>query len=244
MPDLTDEILRLDQVTVADAPPYDVGLSDVSLSLAGGDLATVLLDRVRFRTPLPDVACGVAELEAGNAIFLGKPWTKYFASAAARHRGMIGRVFDDHPWVSNLDVDENVLLPHLHHRHGSAGKLRERARELAGQFGLNDLPTARPVATRPDELKRAACVRAFLDEPRLLVLQRPTFGVYPDLMDPLLAAIERARARGAAVLWLEDVPDVFDHPKIRATVQYRMNGPRLELIGATPPGGTPHAPKL
>src|SRR5690242_13519249 len=123
MPATTAEILCLKNVTVADTPAYDVGLENVSLALRGGEVVTILLDPIRFRTPLADVACGTAEIQSGEASFLGRPWRQYYASSAARHRGMIGRVFSTHPWVSNLDVDENILLPHLHHRHGSAHEL-------------------------------------------------------------------------------------------------------------------------
>jgi len=224
------EILCFRQVTVAEAPPFDVGLSEVSLTLAAGDLVTVLLERIRFRTPLADAACGLADLESGEVSFLGRPWGRYGPSSAARHRGMIGRVFDRHPWVSNLDVDENILLPHLHHRHGSAAQLREEAERLARHFGLPELPTARPVAMRADDLKRAACVRAFMGKPTLLLLERPTYGIFPELLGPLLAATDEARGRGAAVLWLENVAEVFEYPDVRATARYRMDGARLELL--------------
>jgi phospholipid/cholesterol/gamma-HCH transport system ATP-binding protein len=188
----------------------------------------VLVDAIRFRTPLPDVACGTAELESGEASFLGRAWQRYYPSSAARHRGMIGRVFSIHPWVSNLDVDENILLPHLHHRHGSGHDLRTEAIKLAKHFGLDDLPGTRPVSTRPDDLKRAALVRAFLGKPTLLVLERPTYGIYPDLMPPLLTAIADAGARGAAVLWLDNFPEALDHPDLKPAARYKMNGPRLE----------------
>ena len=41
---------------------------------------------------------------------------------------------------------------------------------------------------RLPDLQRAACVRAFLGTPDLVLLERPDEGVYPDIMPPLINA--------------------------------------------------------
>src|SRR5438552_14935358 len=114
MPD-PDPILSLDHVSVEDAADYDVDLLNVSLTLNAGDLALVLLERPNFHTPLADTAGGLVRPDEGKVLFLGRDFYRLLLpSRAAALRGQIGRVFDGRAWVSNLDVDENVLLPHLH----------------------------------------------------------------------------------------------------------------------------------
>ncbi len=231
------EILSLERIGLPELPPHDTALEDFSLSLSPGELVTILLDPIRFRTPIPDIACGLIEPESGKACFLDRDWSRRLPGGAARDRGKIGHVFDKHAWVSNLNVDENVILPHMHHCRGSERELCERATALGVHFGLPSLPETRPVATKAADLKRAQCVRAFLGEPALLILERPTYGIYPDLHEALLQSIQEARQRGAAVLWLESVPDPFDHPDVNATAQYKMDGARLSRLPASGAAG-------
>jgi hypothetical protein len=52
-------------------------------------------------------------------------------------------------------------------------------------------------------LARIACVRAFLAEPALVLLESPVQGqgTFMELRDPLLSAVVAARSDGAAVVW-------------------------------------------
>ena len=229
MPDSVN-ILQFEHVTVDETHGYDVGLRDVSLSLDGGELALVLLERPNFNIPLADVAGGVLLADEGKACFGDRDWAHTLASRAGRQRGLIGRMFAGRAWVSNLDVDENILLPQRHHSSRSDAELRAEAVDLAKLFGLSELPTARPAQTSAQDLLRAACVRAFLGEPKLLLLERPEHGAYPGLVPPLQSAVAAARAKGVAVMWLTNLQEVFDDPQMSPTVRYRMQGPSLNRV--------------
>ena len=51
-----------------------------------------------------------------------------------------------------------------------------------------------------------------------------------DLIAPLIAAVQEARARGAAVFWLTNVAEVFENPELIPTARYRMQGPSLRAV--------------
>src|SRR3569833_869731 len=91
-------ILSLQNVSVPDNPASDVPLQDVSFALGAGELAAILLDPIYPRTPLPDVICGTLSPESGKACYQDRDWCRTRAAAAARLRGTIGRVFDQHAW--------------------------------------------------------------------------------------------------------------------------------------------------
>src|SRR5262249_27895299 len=126
-----------------------------------------------------------------------------------------GRVFGVGGWIGFLNVAENILLPQLHHTHEERSVLGDRAAELARGFGMPGLPMERPRDLSAPDLARAACVRAFLGNPALLLLESPVPGDVPDLMEPLLGALAEARSNGAAAIWLarrdlaRDVPPRF-----------------------------------
>jgi phospholipid/cholesterol/gamma-HCH transport system ATP-binding protein len=220
-------ILKFEHVTVEEERGYEVGLRDVSLSIDRGELVLVLLERPFFNTPFADVASGLVMPDGGKVCYCDRDWAHILASRAARQRSCIGRIFEGRAWVSNLDLDENILLSQRHHSWRSDAEMREEAEAMSKRFGLAGLPETRPAVTSPADLRRAACVRAFLGKPSLLLLERPEHGLYPALMEPLIASIELVRANGAAVVWLTNLPEVFDLPALKPTQRYRMEGPVL-----------------
>ena len=225
-------ILELAGVTVGSGPAYDSPLWNISLRLEPGELALVRLERRVVRLPLADAAGGVAEHYDGTATFLGHEWRSVQAGEGTALRGRIGRVFDaagavGGGWVSDLDVDENVTLAQRHHTRRRSLEIEEEAAKLARMFGLPGLPRGRPAQTRSPDLQRAACVRAFLGAPDLILLERPAQGLYPEIMPPLINAVRSARGRGAAVLWLTDTPDVWGDRGIRPTWRCVMSGSQM-----------------
>src|SRR5688500_17693720 len=149
-------ILSLSSLTVEFDPTYDSGIWNVTLRLGPGELALVRLERGHPRLPLADAAEGLVEPAEGSASFLGKDWRSVSPDESSALRGRIGRVFDGQAWVSNLDVDENVVLAQHHHTRRKPAEVADEAAKLARQFGLPGLPSGRPTFTRAPDLQRAA----------------------------------------------------------------------------------------
>lgn len=230
-------ILELTGVTVESDPAYDSPVWNVTLRLGPGELALVRLERGAVRLPLADAAEGLAEHYDGTAMFLGRDWRAVPAGEGAALRGRIGRVFDavgigaaGTGWVSNLDVDENIMLAQRHHTRRPSLEIEAEAAKLARMFGLPGLPRARPAQTRVPDLQRASCVRAFIGTPDLILLERPAQGVYPEIMPPLINAVRSARARGAAVVWLTDTAAVWSDRGIRPTWRCVMSGSQMLVL--------------
>ena len=233
-------ILELTGVTVESDPAYDSPIWNVSLRLGPGELALVRLERGVVRLPLADAAGGLAEDYVGTAAFLGRDWRSVARGEGAALRGRIGRVFDADAahgagWVSHLDVDENIVLAQRHHTRRPSSEIEAEAAKLARMFGLPGLPRGRPAQTRLPDLQRAACARAFLGTPDLILLERPAQGVFPEIMPPLINAVRSARARGAAVVWLTDTPAVWGDRGIRPTRRCVMSGAQMLVLPADEP---------
>ena len=162
--------------------------------------------------------------------FLGESWSTVAHDAKLAARAKIGRVFDEPGWISELDMDENITLSQRHHTRRTESAIRDEASELARLFSLPGLPQGRPSSMRAPDLRRAACVRALLGEPELLILERPTAGVYPAIMPALMAGVRSARSRGAAVLWTTDNWDVWNDPGIKPTIRCKMTGSQMSIL--------------
>ncbi len=186
-------VLQFDEVTASGGHHYDSGLYAINLTVNPGDLVLIRLANEQTRSPLADAATGLILPEEGTVRFLGKPWGELSMEQAAVERGLIGRVFAGTGWVSDLTVEENITLAQRHNTRRPESEIRSEAASLATLFSLPGLPRGFSSAVRRQDLQRAACIRAFLGKPKLLILEEPSSGVYPQIMTPLMASIRAAR---------------------------------------------------
>ena len=205
------------QVWADEAP-----VPEIDLRLMAGELALIDARRAARPTWLADLCCGLVPLAAGTARFLDRDWSAVPPDYADALRGRIGRVFFSGSWIGFIDVSANILLPQLHHTRDAPSELRDRATALCCAFGLPGLPLVRPGELAASDLARAACVRAFLGDPALVLLESPVQGRFTNLMAPLLNALAAARDRGAAAVWFTRSDLVWRDPSIPATMRLRL----------------------
>jgi phospholipid/cholesterol/gamma-HCH transport system ATP-binding protein len=227
---MSNTVLEFQQVTAEGGHLYDTAIWQVSFRLQRAELMLVRLEAGHLSLPLADVAEGLIEPAQGSVAFFGTRWTELSHAARLAARARIGRVFDEPGWISELDMDENIILSQQHHTRRPESAIRDEAAALARRFALPGLPQGKPSSMRAPDLRRAACVRAFLGEPELLILERPTTGVYPEIMPALMASLRTARARGAAILWMTEDWDVWNDPGIKPTLRCAMAGSQMSLL--------------
>lgn len=220
------DILVLDAARLLlqpDMPPT----APLTLTLTPRSLAIVDAVEAEHAAAFADAVVGLAAPTSGRVLFLGRDWSSFEPDTANAMRGRIGRLVGDGAWIDYLSVMDNILLPQLHHTTRREAPLKNDAARLSRLFGLPGIPLARPSSLSEDDLHRAALVRAFLGRPELVVLERATQRLYPEIMEPLINAIRVARDRGAAVLWLSLDPRVWGDPSLPATQRLRLLGGRF-----------------
>ena len=224
------DILRFHDVMIAADREHESGIFSLNLSLKPGDLTMVSWENEEVRIPLEDAAEGLVAPVRGMVTFLGEDWQTMTADSAATHRGKIGRVFAGESWLSDLDVDQNITLEQRHHTRRPVKEIKLEAIQLCRVFGLTGLPGGWPSNARWQELQKAACVRAFLGAPILILLENPTVGIYTDVIAPLINTVREVRERGAAVLWTTNELRVWNNPELCATERWRMLGSPIRMI--------------
>ena len=179
----------------------------IDLTLRRGELAVVNAADNEMTVALGDTAQGLVAPADGAVRFLGRTWDEMPAWQANSIRGSIGRVSSSYGWLSDLDLEENVTLSQRHQTRRPVWEIRAEARRWAQAFGLRDgLPPGRPEDMPADVLQRAACVSAFLGDPKLIVIETPASGDWDAVHQPLVDACGFLRGRGAAILWLTSGP--------------------------------------
>ncbi len=231
MLELLDAAFTIGPVTVSGAD---------NMVLSSGELALVRVIQPEHVSVFANICCGLLQPRRGSVRFLGHDWASAGRERANVLRSAIGRVFREGNWLEFLSVMDNVQLPRRHHEGTPDSELQDEAAALAEHFGLPGVPKSYPKDTSPLDLKRAACVRAFLGRPALVVLEEPTAGLYPDLLDPLVIAIRSVRNRGGAALWLTRDPALWSNPTVPADHRLRIVGSELKVVqrapGAAPQG--------
>ncbi len=224
-------ILVFERVSVEAEDASEAGVWDASFSLGAGDLLLLRIDPWAPVPPLADIAIGLVEPAEGEVTFQGRPWAGRGVHDAGASRARVGRAFLRDGFVSNLDVDENIILTQRHHTGRSQADLLAEAGELSRVFGLPGLPRGRSWRMRRQDLRRAALVRAFMGDPRLVLLEEPMRELGTEVLPPLINICRRVRARGGAVLWITADRRVWAEPALRASHRMIMSGARILSAG-------------
>ncbi len=178
---------------------FEVSLD--AFSVPQGALAGLVGPSGCGKSTLLALLSGELEAAAGRIEVAGLVLTDVSEPARRAHRlARIGMVLQDHPLVSSLDAEENVLLPYRLGLRGR-GEARGRARGLLEDLGLGHALGRRPDALSQGERQRVAIARALVTEPVVVLADEPTSGLDDAARDrvvELLAAT--ARERGMTLL--------------------------------------------
>jgi branched-chain amino acid transport system ATP-binding protein len=135
----------------------------------------------------------------------------------------------------NLNVRENLDLGS--YRRAAARRTQNRDRIFAIFPQLAARQSQRAGTLSGGEQQMLAIGRGLMAEPRLIILDEPSLGLSPRLVEELFALIARIHAEGIAILLVEqnvvESLEVADRAYILAQGQFVMSG-TAAAIGADP----------
>lgn len=207
-----------------------VPAADISLTLQPTELQ-LIYSRDRDRSTLiADGLLGLRGAGGGSVRYLDRTWDALNEMETFRCRRSIGRVQSHGNWIETRSVMENLLLPSRHHTVLPEAQLREQASNLARRFGLPGLPMQLPAECASTDLERAACIRAFLGRPALVVLEHPMLYLDSGLLPALMHEIQQVRRRNGAVIWFTEHLSVFSDPSLPAARRHQLVGTQLREV--------------
>jgi branched-chain amino acid transport system ATP-binding protein len=174
------EILALAQVSAGYGEA--IILSDVDFTLAEGQSCAVLGRNGAGKTTLIDTIIGVTH-HRGGSLHLGKIDITRYKPEARAHAG-IGWVPQERNIFRSLTVEENLTAVaqsgawDLARVYGLFPRLKERRGNMGNQLSGG-------------EQQMLAIARALILNPKLLLLDEPTEGLAPIIVEELLAVLKR-----------------------------------------------------
>jgi branched-chain amino acid transport system ATP-binding protein len=174
-------------------------LHDIDLSIGKSEIAAVLGSNGAGKSTLNRTISGVLRARRGSIRFAGHSIERE-KPARIVARGLI-HVPEGRCIFPNLTVRENLDL-------GSYRRARERRRQnrervLATFPRLAQRQSQRAGSLSGGEQQMLAIGRALMAEPVLLILDEPSLGLSPLLVDELFAMLARINAEGTALLVVE-----------------------------------------
>ncbi len=208
-------------------------LRGVDLSVSAGEIVAVLGSNGVGKSTLNRTISGIVRAHAGSIRFDGTA-IEHEKPGSIVKRGLI-HVPEGRRVFPNLTVRENLDL-------GSYARAAERrAQNRARVFDifprLNERRSQYAGTLSGGEQQMLAIGRGLMAEPKLLVLDEPSLGLSPLLVEELFALIQRIHAEGVSILLVEQNVvqslEVADRAYILAEGQFVMSGTAAE-IGADP----------
>ena len=172
-------------------------LHDVDLTIAEGERVAILGRNGVGKTTVVNTFLGVARLIAGEVRIAGRPHSTIRHFTAARLG--IAVVPQGRRIVPNLTVRENLILG------GAVG----RAEPWTLERVYNLFPNLRERANTPGtslsggQQQMLAIGRALMSNPSLLVLDEPSEGLAPVIVDELTVVLRQLADAGTALLLIE-----------------------------------------
>jgi branched-chain amino acid transport system ATP-binding protein len=208
-------------------------LKDISLTIELGTSLAILGANGAGKTTLLRGISGLMVKRDGSIRFEGREISTLGAHEIVR-RG-IGHVPEGKHLFKPLTVRENIelgMLPlHLSDRSGDAPAWRDLVYDLFPILKARGEQIAGTLSG--GEQQMLAVARALMSAPKVLLLDEPSVGLAPKVVDALFAALHRLKGRGIAIIVAEQLVrqacDLADKALVMHLGRVALQGPAAEI---------------
>ena len=174
-------------------------LEGVSLRVGAGEIVAVLGSNGAGKTTLNMAISGLVKPRGGRVVFEGRDITAR-APADIMGAGLI-QVPEGRKIFPNLSVRENLELGS--YRRAKPNRARNLERVFATFPRLKERTGQAAGTLSGGEQQMLAIGRGLMAEPRLLILDEPSLGLSPLLVEEMFALIRKLHAEGLAIMLVE-----------------------------------------
>jgi branched-chain amino acid transport system ATP-binding protein len=193
---MNGELLELRALEVAYGAVSAV--RSVSLGVGAGEIVGLIGPNGSGKSTTLHAIMGLVSLRSGDVVFEGRSLRGQAPEAIAR-RG-IALVPEGRRLFGELTVEENLRLGLAGRREALDGALDE----VYDLFGvLRDFGERPAAALSGGQQQQLAIARALVARPSVLLLDEPSLGLAPTVVDLVFATLGTIRERGLAVLLVE-----------------------------------------
>ena len=186
-------------------------LRGVELEVRPGEVVALMGRNGVGKTTTLRSITGVLPVRAGSITLAGRPIEKL--PMDVRARAGIGYVPQGRDIFPHLTVEENLQVGLVVHRRKGAAAKSARERVFALFPVLKEMLSRKGGVLSGGQQQQLAIGRALLTEPKLLILDEPTEGIQPSIIDQIGDTLKKLKAPRAPVAALDAAARAVDEIK-------------------------------
>jgi branched-chain amino acid transport system ATP-binding protein len=198
----------------------------VSFSAEAGSLVTLVGANGAGKSSIINAVSGIVRPRGGTITFEGRDITRTPSHRLVRE-GLV-QVPEGRQILGTLTIEENLQLGGWHAGGERIGQIYERFPVLHERRAL---PAG---SLSGGEQQMLAIGRALVAQPKLILLDEPSMGLAPKVVDEVFAVIEEIRADGTTVVLVEQnarrALRAADHGYVLTTGEVTHEGPAADLL--------------
>ena len=205
-------------------------VKDVSFHVDEGEIVTLIGANGAGKTTTLQTVSGLLHSRTGSITFMGKPIQAVPADKLVAHG--LAQVPEGRRVFQQMTVEENLemgaftqpgstIAPNLEKVYDNFPRLKERRKQVAGTLSGG-------------EQQMLAMGRALMSNPKLLMLDEPSMGLAPILVEQIFDIIRRLHQKGTTILLVEQnarmALSVADRGYVLETGRVTLTGQGRELL--------------
>ena len=222
--------MLLDVANLTTAYRGQIAISDISINVDSGEIVTVAGANGAGKSTLLKSIAGMEKPKSGAVNFVGERIDTIPAHLITA-RGL-AFVPENKRLFPRLSVADNLRLGSYLHR-GSPD--RDSPLEFVFKLfpRLEERLSQRAATLSGGEQQMLAIARALMTRPRLLMLDEPSQGIMPKLVDEIFQAVQQIRNNGVTILLVEqrlsESLEISDRAYVLQTGKVVMSGPAADI---------------
>ena len=206
-------------------------LRGVDLEVRDGEITAIIGSNGAGKTSTLMAISGLAPVSAGEVVFDGRPITRRPAHEITKLG--ITQILEGRQLFADQTVEDNLLLG-AYTRLGDRRRVRELMERELDRFPLLRQRRGQLAGTLSGgEQQMLAISRGLMSEPKVLLMDEPSMGLAPLLVQQIARTVRSLRDEGATILLVEQMASVAlqlaDHAYVLENGRVSLTGTGREL---------------
>lgn len=175
-------------------------LDGISFNVKNGEFVAVMGASGSGKSTLLNVIATIDRASSGNIILDGVNVGGMREDALSEfRRDKLGFIFQDYNLLDTLTVAENIVLP-LDLKRMKADEIKQKLDRIAGELDIREQLGKFPHELSGGQRQRAACARALITSPSLILADEPTGALDSNNSKQLMKTFSRMNELGSTIL--------------------------------------------